>query len=71
MNKAKVRTYSAPDDTIQMLGVVADYHQLSKSATIAALIKKEFWRLFPQGTGTIRPLKGARIERSPNSRRRR
>lgn len=62
MKKSKVHTFSATDETVDMLESVAEYHQLSKSATIASLIKKEFWRLFPAGTRRIKPLKGVRID---------
>ena len=53
--KKKVRTYSANDAEIEMLNALAKYHGFSKSATINNQIKKEFWRVFPSGTGTIRP----------------
>jgi hypothetical protein len=44
-----------------MLEALARYHGFSKSATITNLLKKEFWRVFPKGTGSIRPDRGARI----------
>lgn len=44
-----------------MLEAIARYHGFSKSATITSLIKKEFWRVFPAGTPSIRPDRGARI----------
>ena len=47
---------------MDMLEAVATYHGFSKSATIVNLIKKEFWRVFPAGTGTVPPDTGARIE---------
>ncbi len=62
MQKSKVHAFSAPDEAIEMLNAVATYHRLSKSATITALVKKEFWRIFPGGTDSIKPLKGARTE---------
>jgi hypothetical protein len=57
----KVRTYSATDDEVAMLEAVASYHGLNKSATIASLVRKEFWRIFPAGTGKIKPDRGARV----------
>ncbi len=55
MERKKVRTFSADDRDVQMLQTVADYHGFSKSGTITNLIRKEFWRVFPQGTGKIKP----------------
>mgnify|MGYP001616576735 FL=1 len=61
----KIRTFTASDQDLDMLQTIARYHGFSKSATITSLIKKEFWRLFPRGTRTIRPDRGARVvERS-------
>jgi hypothetical protein len=60
--RAKVRTFSATDRDMAMLEAVAHYHGLNKSAMIASLIRKEFWRIFPAGTDRIRPDRGARIE---------
>ena len=60
--KARVRTYSATDRDADMLEKIAEYHGFSKSGTIAALIRREFWRIFPSGTETIRPDQGARID---------
>jgi len=62
-SKAKIRTFSALDEIIEMLDSVARYHQLKRSGTITALIKKEFWRIFPQGTLKVPTLQGAKIER--------
>jgi len=45
-----------------MLEAVARYHGLNKSATIASLVRREFWRIFPRGTDKIRPDRGARVE---------
>jgi len=56
-----VRSFSAAPEAIRMLEAVARYHGLSKSAAIRALVRKEFWRIFPAGTDEIRPQKGARI----------
>jgi hypothetical protein len=41
-----------------MLDSVARYHGLNKSATLASLVRKEFWRVFPRGTGKIKPDRG-------------
>ncbi len=54
MDKKRVRTYSGSDRDVQMLDAVADYHGFSKSGTITNLIRKEFWRVFPKGTGSIK-----------------
>ena len=59
--KSRVRTYSATDRDYEMLEAVARYHGTSKSATVTGLVRKEFWRIFPSGTETIRPEDGARI----------
>jgi hypothetical protein len=56
-----VRTFSASRHDLAMLEAIAHYHGFSKSATITSLLKKEFWRIFPQGTETIRPDPGARV----------
>ncbi len=53
MIKKKVRTISATDEEMEMLTAIADYHGSNKSATVAGLIKKEFWRIFPAGNGRI------------------
>jgi hypothetical protein len=58
--KAKVRTFSAPDKDYAMLDAIAHYHGTSKSAMIAGLIRKEFWRAFPNGTETISPDEGVK-----------
>ena len=60
--KTKVRTYSATGRDNEMLEAVARYHSMSKSATIASLVRKEFWRIFPAGNGKIKPDRGARVE---------
>lgn len=61
MTRAKVRTYSAVDRDVAMLDAIAAYHGFSKSATIASLIRKEFWRVFPAGTAGIEPDAGAAV----------
>lgn len=62
MQKKKVRTYSATDLDVAMLEAVARYHGMNRSATIASLIRKEFWRIFPAGTDKIKPDRGAKVE---------
>jgi hypothetical protein len=62
MQKTKVRTFSATARDLTMLEVVARYHGLNKSATIASLVRREFWRIFPGGTDRIRPDRGAKVE---------
>ena len=63
MQKTKVRTFSATPRDLAMLEAVAKYHGLNKSATIASLVRREFWRIFPGGTNKIRPDRGAKVER--------
>jgi hypothetical protein len=58
---AKVRSFSATDEDVAMLDAVAAYHGFSKSATLVGLVRREFWRLFPAGTGEIKPARGARV----------
>ena len=62
MQKTKVRTFSAAPRDLAMLDAVARYHGLNKSATIASLVRREFWRVFPAGTSKIRPDRGAKVE---------
>ena len=62
MQKTKVRTFSATARDLAMLEAVARYHGLNKSATIASLLRREFWRIFPGGTDRIRPDRGAKVE---------
>ncbi len=59
---AKVRSYSATDEDVAMLEAVAAYHGFSRSATLVGLVRREFWRLFPAGTGDIKPARGARVK---------
>ena len=61
MDKKLIRTFTATARDLEMLEAVAAYHGFSKSGTITSLIKREFWRLFPAGTGTLRPDPGARV----------
>ena len=60
--KAKVSTFSATPRDLAMLEAVARYHGLNKSATIASLVRREFWRVFPGGTDKLRPDRGAKVE---------
>lgn len=62
MSNTKVTTFSATLRDLAMLEAVAKYHGLNKSATIASLARKEFWRVFPAGTGRIKPDRGAKVE---------
>ena len=62
MANTKVSTFSATLRDLAMLDAVARYHGLNKSATIASLARKEFWRIFPAGTNAVPPDTGARIE---------
>lgn len=61
--RARVRSYSSTDEDVAMLEAVASYHGFTKSATLVGLVRREFWRLFPAGTGEIRPARGARVVR--------
>jgi hypothetical protein len=60
--KTKVSTFSGTLRDLAMLEAVAKYHGLNKSATIASLVRREFWRIFPGGTNKIRPDRGAKVE---------
>jgi hypothetical protein len=60
--QSKVRTFSATSRDLAMLDAVARYHGLNKSATIASLVRKEFWRIFPGGTDKLKPDRGAKVE---------
>ena len=57
-----VRSFSLKEREIRMLSMVARYHGLSKSGAIRALVRKEFWRIFPAGTEDLLPERGARIK---------
>ena len=46
----------------RMLDAIARYHGTSKSAMITGLIRKEFWRIFPNGTETLTPDNGAQVK---------
>ena len=56
-----VRSFTASPQDIEMLDTLARYHGFSKSSTITSLVRKEFWRIFPKGTGAISPDPGARV----------
>ena len=60
--KVKVSTFSATPRDLEMLEAVARYHGLNKSATIASLARKEFWRVFPAGTDKVKPDRGAKVD---------
>ena len=45
-----------------MLDAIARYHGTSKSAKITGLIRKEFWRIFSNGTETVTPDDGAPVK---------
>ena len=62
MQNTRIRTFSATPRDLAMLEAVAKYHGLNKSATIASLVRKEFWRVFPGGTTKIKPDRGAKVE---------
>ena len=61
---ARVRSFSATDEDVAMLEAVAAYHGQTKSGALVGLVRREFWRLFPAGTGAIRPDRGARVKTS-------
>jgi hypothetical protein len=62
MQNTRIRTFSATPRDLAMLEAVAKYHGLNKSATIASLVRKEFWRVFPGGTSKIKPDRGAKVD---------
>lgn len=57
----RVRTFSATDREMAMLSALARYHGFSKSAMLTSLVKKEFWRVYPSGTGEVQADANARI----------
>ena len=59
--KARSRTFSSTDRDFEMLEAIAHYHGISKSAMVTGLIRKEFWRVFPNGTEAIEPDRGAKV----------
>ncbi|HEV8122101.1 MAG TPA: hypothetical protein VGQ67_13980 [Candidatus Polarisedimenticolia bacterium] len=62
-----IRSFTASRRDVEMLTILARYHGFSKSATLTSLVRKEFWRLFPAGTGGIRPARGARVVGGPHA----
>jgi hypothetical protein len=56
-----VRSFTATRQDLEMLEAIARYHGFSKSGTITSLVRREFWRLFPAGTGAVKPDRGARV----------
>jgi hypothetical protein len=60
IDKAKVRTFSATERDFAMLDAVARYHGTNKSAMITGLFRKEFWRVFPNGTEAVEPDQGVK-----------
>ena len=63
-DRARPRTFSSTDRDFQMLEAVARYHGISKSAMITGLMRKEFWRVFPNGTETVPIDEGAKVSES-------
>ena len=61
LGRARSRTFSATERDFAMLEAIAHYHGSSRSATIAGLIRKEFWRVFPTGTEAITLDDGAKV----------
>jgi|AP45_3_1055517.scaffolds.fasta_scaffold372909_1 hypothetical protein len=59
--RARSRTFSATERDFQMLEAISRYHGTSKSAGITGLIRKEFWRVFPHGTDSVTPDRGAKV----------
>lgn len=62
-----IRSFTATRQDLEMLEAIARYHGFSKSGTITSLVRKEFWRLFPAGTGTVKPDRGARVTGRPHA----
>ena len=56
-----IRSFTATRQDLEMLEAIARYHGFSKSGTITSLVRREFWRLFPAGTGAVKPDRGARV----------
>ncbi len=63
-DRARPRTFSSTDRDFQMLEAVAHYHGTSRSAMVTGLIRKEFWRVFPNGTETVLLDAGAKVSES-------
>ena len=60
-DRSRPRTFSATDRDFGMLEAIAHYHGISKSAMITGLIRKEFWRAFPNGTDAVPLDAGAKV----------
>jgi hypothetical protein len=60
-DRKTVRSFTATRQDLEMLEAIARYHGFSKSGTITSLVRREFWRLFPAGTGAVKPDRGARV----------
>lgn len=63
-DRARPRTFSSTDRDFHMLEAIAHYHGISKSAMVTGLIRKEFWRVFPNGTDTVLLDAGAKVSES-------
>jgi hypothetical protein len=63
-DRSRPRTFSAPDRDFAMLEAIAHYHGTSKSAMITGLVRKEFWRVFPNGTEIVPLDAGAKVSES-------
>jgi hypothetical protein len=63
-DRARPRTFSSTDRDFLMLEGIAKYHGISKSAMVTGLIRKEFWRVFPNGTDTVPLDAGAKVNES-------
>jgi hypothetical protein len=63
-DRARPRTFSSTDRDFLMLEAIAHYHGTSKSAMITGIIRKEFWRVFPNGTETVPLDAGAKVSES-------
>ncbi len=60
-DKKVVRSFTASQEELHMLEALARYHGLSRTSVITSLVRKEFWRIFPQGTPEVQPEPGARV----------
>jgi len=56
-DRSRPRTFSATERDFG----IAHYHGISKSAMITGLIRKEFWRAFPNGTEALPLDAGAKV----------
>ena len=53
INKTPIIYGRMSDSELQMFEAVQRYHHLKKSDQVRMLIKKEFWRLYPEGTDIV------------------